>query len=229
MPRILIIEDSGDIQQLLSFAFFKEGYETHYAFNGREGYDKVLSAHPDIVLLDMMLPVLNGLEVMRMLASDARTRNIPVILMTAHGNKSGLLEDFKAHGVREYILKPFDLKEIVSMVGRILARAPKPASGAGTRISKGVVALDIPFRRVSIDAKVVATLSPTKAALLKLLIEASGEVKREAILRAVWGKGARVSALEKAVQRLRDDLGPESRRIQTTPRGYRLIGETAAS
>ncbi|HAM36306.1 MAG TPA: hypothetical protein DEB40_05680 [Elusimicrobia bacterium] len=225
MPRILIVEDDGDLQQILSLAFNREGFETHYAFNGKEGYDKVLSLQPDLILLDLMLPVLNGVEVIKLVTSNTLVRDIPIVVMTAHSDKADMLEQsIRAHGVREYVRKPFEIKGLISLARRLIAqypRAPLPQA----EVAKGEVRLDTRFRTVWINGQRVASLPPTRAEVLKMLLEAKGPVKREKIMAAVWGPGEHVSALEKTIQRLREDLGADgSRRIQTTAEGYELIG-----
>lgn len=223
MARILIIEDDGDLQQLLSIALNQDGYEVHYAFNGKEGYDKVLQLQPDLVVCDLMMPVLNGIELIRLVTSNTLVKDVPVVVMTAHGDKTDMLESsIKAHGVRAYLRKPFDIPEFKSVVRRMLAQYPrKPVTNA--QVAKGAVRLDLNFRTVWIDDRLVATLSPVKASLLRLLIEAKGPVRREK-LQGALRDGGTPSALEKAVSRLREDFGAEGRRIQTSPDGYELIG-----
>lgn len=224
MAKVLIIEDDGDLQQVLSVVFNREGYELHYAFNGKEGHDKMLSLQPDVVLLDLMLPVLNGVEVLKLVSTNTSLKDIPIIVMTAHGDKADMLEhSIKAQGVRAYLKKPFELGEIRSLVKRMLTQYPRnPITAA--QIAKGEVRLDVKFRTVWVKDRMVATLSPMKASVLHLLLEAKGGVKREKLLQAVWGDPAAVPALEKTIQRLREDLGPEGRRLQTTAEGYEIIG-----
>ncbi|MDE2039140.1 MAG: response regulator transcription factor [Elusimicrobia bacterium] len=224
MARILIVEDDGDLQQLLSLAFTREGYETHYAFNGQEGYDKVLLLQPDVLVLDLMLPVLNGVEVLKRVTANTLTRDIPIVVMTAHGDKEELLErSIKAQSVREYLRKPFQIGTLLSLVRRLLAHYPRRPSPA-LEIAKGAVRLNKRLRTLWIDEVQVATLSRTKARLLELLLEAKGPVRREALLRGVWGKQGSASALEKTVQRLREDLGEHAFRLQTARDGYELVG-----
>lgn len=224
MARILIIEDDGDLQQMLSIALNQEGYEVHYAFNGKEGYEKILSIQPDVILLDLMMPVLNGVEVIKLVTTNTLVRDIPIIVMTAHGDKADMLEhSIKAQGVREYLRKPFEISSMKSLVKRMLLQYPrKPAPPS--QIAKGEVRLDTKMRTVWIADKMVATLSPTKAELLRVLLEAKGAVKRDKLLQAVWGGEATSSALEKTIQRLREDLGAGGQRIQTTADGYEVIG-----
>lgn len=224
MARILIIEDDGDLQQLLSLALYREGYETHYSFNGQEGYDKVLSLHPDLILLDLMLPVLNGMEVLRLLSTNASVRDIPVIVMTGHGDRTDMLEKtIKISGAREYLRKPFVLKEMVAAIARLLAQYPRKPTEP-SEVAKGEVRLDLKFRTVSVKGRHLATLSPMKTKLLRMLLEAKGPVSKERLIHALWAAGGKAAALEKLVQRLREDLGTEARRLQTAADGYELVG-----
>ncbi|MBI5883168.1 MAG: response regulator transcription factor [Elusimicrobia bacterium] len=225
MARILIVEDDGALMELMSLAFFKEGYEAHYAFNGQEGYEKILSLHPDLVVLDLMLPVLNGADVLKKMTAHPVARRIPVIVVTGHGDKPGMLEEtIKAHGAVEYLRKPFELRELIRLAARTLAKVPSVSSSAES-VQKGSVRLDVRYRTVWVADKLLATLSPQKAAVLRLLIESAGPVPKAKILLAVWGPTGGVSALEKTMQRLREDLGEaEGKRIQTAADGYELVG-----
>ena len=224
MAKVLIIEDDGDLQQILSLTLSKDGYELHYAFNGKEGFDKMVSLQPDVVLLDLMLPVLNGAEVMKQVSTNTSLKDIPIIVMTAHGDKADMLEtSMRAQGARAYLRKPFELGEIRSLVRRMLAQYPR-APVTAAQVAKGQVRLDLKFRTVWISDRMVATLSPMKARVLELLLAAKGPVKRETLLLDVWSDAKAVPALEKTIQRLREDLGAESRRLQTTTEGYEIVG-----
>jgi DNA-binding response OmpR family regulator len=224
MAKVLTIEDDGDLQQILSLTLSKDGYELHYAFNGKEGYDKMVSIQPDVVLLDLMLPVLNGAEVLKLVATNTSLKDIPIIVMTAHGDKADMLEtSIKAQGARAYLRKPFELGEVRSLVRRMLTQYPRvPVTNA--EIAKGQVRLDVKFRTLWISDRNVATLSPMKAHVLQLLLSAKGAVKRETLLKEVWNDPKAVPALEKTIQRLREDFGAESRRLQTTAEGYEIVG-----
>lgn len=224
MAKLLIIEDDGELQQVLSVVFNREGYELHYAFNGKEGYDKMLAVQPDLVLLDLMMPVLNGIEVIKLAATNVSLRDIPIIVMTGHSDKASMLENtIKAEGVRAYLKKPFELQEVRSLVRRMLSQYRRDPITA-TEVAKGAVRLDVKFRTVWINDVMVATLSPMKASVLQYLIGSKGPVKREKLLHAVWGDEGSATALEKTIQRLREDLGAEGRRLQTTAEGYEIIG-----
>lgn len=225
MARILIIEDNGELQQLLSLTFTREGYEVHYAFNGKEGYDKILSLQPDVILLDLMMPVLNGMEVIKLVATNTSVRDIPIVVMTAHSDQADMLEHSNnAPGVREYVRKPFEFAHMKKVVARLLSQYPRRPREA-TEVAKGQVRLDTKLRTLWIDDKRVATLPPTRAEVLRVLLEAAGSVKREKLIAQVWGDEGSVAALEKTIQRLREDLGTsQAQRLQTTAEGYEIVG-----
>jgi DNA-binding response OmpR family regulator len=226
MARILSVEDDPDLQHLLSLALQGQGYELHYAFTGREGYEKALALDPDLILCDMMLPVLNGVEMIMMLKTHARARQIPVVVMTSYSNDASFLESkIKPLGVVEYLRKPIKIEDMVRLVKRLLAaRAPREDAAPGAR--KGAVRVDPRFRSVWINDKLVATLAPKRFEILQTLVEKRGAVTREALIKTTWpDRSDAKNLLEKTIQRLREDLGPlEAVRIRTTSDGYELIG-----
>ena len=224
MARILIIEDDADIQQLLGMALYRAGHEPHYAFNGQEGHDKILTLQPDLITLDLLLPGLSGAEILKRVAANTMVCDIPIIVVTGTDDRPDLIEENLRHlGVREYIRKPFDVNTLLTAVHRIITQYPRHAP-APSQVVKGVVSLDTRFRTVRVADRVVGTVSPLKAQLLRLLIESKGPVTRERLMTAWEGK-ASTAALEKMIQRLRADFGPDARRIQTTPQGYEVLGD----
>ncbi|HVE13782.1 MAG TPA: response regulator transcription factor [Elusimicrobiota bacterium] len=225
MARILSIEDDPDFQHLLGLTLRQHGYEVHFAFDGQDGYQKVLSLSPDLVLLDLNLPGMNGIEVIRALQANRETRAIPILVTSAYGDAANMLaHSVRALGALEFLPKPVEMKELLLKIKTGLRAAPRPAHPAQT-LSKGAVRADPRFRTVWIEDKLAATLAPRRFLLLQALMESPGSVSREKLKEKVWGKAIADNALEKAVQRLREDLGPsESRRIQTTLDGYELVG-----
>lgn len=213
------------LQQAFGMALYNAGYEIHYAFNGKEGYDKILSHHPDLVLLDLMLPMMNGMEILKKMRLHAELRAIPVIVLTAMVDDENKIErSLQQQTNVKYLRKPFQLSELVELIGRTLRSAPKKNSPTPP-ISKGVFRLDPKCRTLWIEDRFLATVSAKKAHLLQALLESSGPVKRRKLLEKVWGKSGRANTLEKTIQRLREDLGPqECSRLVTTPDGYELVG-----
>jgi two-component system phosphate regulon response regulator PhoB len=227
MAKILIIEDDAELQQLLSHALFRHNYEVHHAFNGKEGYEKVLSLRPDLIVLDLMLPAIPGTDLLRMFQENVMLRDIPVIVMTAYGDKSDMLErSIRAQGAREYIRKPFRPAEIVSLIKRTLEQYPKEKSSVPRQYAKGVVRLDSGYRTLFIQDKLIGTLTPKETQILQILLDSKGPVSRSSIIQKVWGSEGNDNILYKTIQRIRDHLGEkESRRLQTHPDAYELLGD----
>src|SRR5262245_6867407 len=121
MPRILSVEDDPDFQHLVSYALRPQGFEVHYAFSGPEGLEKALSLNPDLILLDMNLPGLNGVEVMKALQKEKATRGLPVIVLTAYAADSIFMESsVKALSPVEYLRKPVPPEQLVRAIRRML-------------------------------------------------------------------------------------------------------------
>ena len=120
MPRILSVEDDPDFQHLVSYALRSQGFEVHSAFTGPEGHQKALALLPDLILMDLMLPGLNGLEVLTLLKQREKTRDIPVIVLTAYSEDAAFEKDLKALGAFEYLSKPIRFDALIRLVRRIL-------------------------------------------------------------------------------------------------------------
>jgi DNA-binding response OmpR family regulator len=225
MARILSIEDDPDLQHLMGRVLQQHGYEVHYAFNGKEGYEKVLSLHPDLIILDLMLPVMHGIEVLKSVQANRETRDIPVIVITAYGDEVQMLEhSVKALGAVEYLRKPLVIEELLRTIRLVLSRLAEPEA-AVAEIRKGAVRADPRYRTVWVNDRLMATLPPKRFELLKILLEEKGPDKKTDLLARIWGEGHDENVLVKMVQRLREDLGSEEgRRIQTALDGYELVG-----
>lgn len=228
MARILSIEDDPDIQRLIGAALFPEGYEMHYAFNGQEGFEKVLLVDPDVILLDLMIPILSGIDLLKRLKSRKETQRIPVIILTAYGDEGGMLQkSVMALGAEDYLRKPVMIDEVIARVKQVLARSPRRAAEAAksAALVKGAIRADPKFRTIWIQDKLVATLPRKRFQLLALLIAAEGPVAKEDLLKSLGYGPDQINALEKTLQRLREDFGSdEARRIQTAPAGIELLG-----
>ncbi|MBI5622166.1 MAG: response regulator transcription factor [Elusimicrobia bacterium] len=230
MARILCIEDDETVQHLFGRALFREGFEVHYAWNGQEGYEKVLTLAPDLVLLDLMLPVMNGVEVLRKVKENRRTQAIPVIVVTAYGDEADMLmHSITALGAARYLRKPVDARDLVRQVKQVLAEFPpvkgRPAAPEQLEVRKGCLRADPRFRTLLIDDRLAATLPEKEFALLRCLLESPGSVATERLLERLGYEPRQGDALKQVVHRLREALGPdESRRVTTTSEGYELIG-----
>jgi two-component system, OmpR family, phosphate regulon response regulator PhoB len=225
--RVLIAEDEADIRDLLAFHLERDGYEVSRARTGTEALRLAQERHPDLLVLDLMLPEMNGLEVCRRLRQDAATAGLPIVMLTAKGDEVDRVVGLEM-GADDYIVKPFSPKEVVARVRAVLRRT-RPPAGAGALVA-GALILDRETHTVRLAGAPLA-LTPKEFDLLRALLEARGRVlSREYLLDRVWGY-ARADEIESRtvdvhVRRLRAKLGPEEHRIVTVKNvGYRLDPE----
>ncbi|HYR40018.1 MAG TPA: response regulator [Methylomirabilota bacterium] len=226
--RVLIVEDERDIRDLVLFHLEREGFQVSSASSGEEALRQVRHASPDLVLLDLMLPAMGGLEVCRKLRQDPATVALPIVMLTAKGDEVDRVLGLEL-GADDYIVKPFSPKELLARVRAVLRRA-KPAPGAAA-IAIGALAIDPGTRTVTVQGAPL-TLTHKEFELLSALADAQGRVlSREFLLDRVWGY-SRADEIESRtvdvhVRRLRVKLGPEGRRILTVKSvGYRLDPES---
>jgi phosphate regulon transcriptional regulator PhoB len=225
MPsRVLIVEDEPDIRELVVHHLKREGYQVSAAAGGEEALRQVRAAPPDLVLLDLMMPAMDGLEVCRRLRQDPATAALPIVMLTAKGDEVDRVLGLEI-GADDYIVKPFSPKELVARVKAVLRRS-RPAPGT-VPITLGTLTIDPGTHTVSVGGRALA-LTPKEFDLLRALAEASGRVlSREFLLDRVWGY-SHASEIESRtvdvhVRRLRVKLGPEGRRVLTVKSvGYRL-------
>ena len=226
--RVLIVEDERDIRDLVLFHLEREGFQVSSASSGEEALRQVRHASPDLVLLDLMLPAMGGLEVCRKLRQDPATVALPIVMLTAKGDEVDRVLGLEL-GADNYIVKPFSPKELLARVRAVLRRA-KPAPGAAA-IAMGALAIDPGTRTVTVQGAPL-TLTHKEFELLSALADAQGRVlSREFLLDRVWGY-SRAGEIESRtvdvhVRRLRVKLGPEGHRILTVKSvGYRLDPES---
>ena len=222
--RVLVVEDEADIRDLLAFHLERDGYQVTRATTGPEALRQLRAAPPDLVILDLMLPELDGLEVCRRLRADPATATLPVIMLTAKGDEVDRVVGLEL-GADDYVVKPFSPKEMLARVRAVLRRARTPLSGAPLTV--GGITLDGATHQATVSKRLL-TLTPKEFDLLRALLEARGRVlSREFLLDRVWGY-ARAGEIESRtvdvhVRRLRAKLGPEGERILTVKNvGYRL-------
>lgn len=214
MYKVLIAEDEADIRQLISFNLERESYETLLAGDGKEAVLMAYSKIPDLIILDLMLPEMDGFSVFKELRLDSRTKDIPVIMLTAKAQLDDVIAGLEM-GADDYLTKPFSPKELVLRVKALLKRV-KTASG-GTIVKSGKIRLDKNTLHCFIEDKKV-DLTPTEFKLLLLLIERVGNAQnRNDLLREIWGyrDTANSRTLDTHMKRLREKLGNLSRCIET--------------
>jgi len=222
--EVLVVEDEPDIRALIVHHLERDGFRCRTAGSGSEALAAVRTAAPDLVLLDVMLPGMDGLEVCRRLRADAAAATVPIIMLTAKADEVDRVVGLEL-GADDYVSKPFSPKELVARVRAVLRRA-RPAEG-GRPLAVGGVTLDVARHQVAVGGAPLA-LTPKEFELLHALMESAGRVlSREHLLNRVWGY-ARADAIESRtvdvhVRRLRAKLGDAGGRIATVKTiGYRF-------
>jgi len=225
--RILLIEDEPDIAEVLQYNLEKEGFEVETARRGDSGLEAVRRDTPDLILLDLMLPGLDGLELTLLLKRDAGTSRVPIVMLTARGEEVDRIVGLEL-GADDYISKPFSPREVVLRVKAVLRRLQAGGDGAeepAETLSIGGIRLDVAGHRLEVNGLEVP-LTATEFRLLKLLIERSGRVQtRGQLLSDVWGYAEDIDSrtVDTHIRRLRRKLGDEADRIETVIGvGYRL-------
>ena len=224
--QVLVVEDEPDIRDLIVLHLAREGFRCRTAADGGDALREVRASHPDLVILDLMLPGLNGLEVCRRLRSEPATASLPIIMLTAKTDEVDRVVGLEV-GADDYVVKPFSPKELVARVRAVLRRAHPPAATGASVLRAGALMLD-PGRHVATAAGEPLALTPKEFDLLQALMESAGRVlSREQLLARVWGyahaEDIESRTVDVHVRRLRAKLGPEGRRITTiTGVGYRL-------
>jgi len=183
--KILIVEDDKDISQLLKHYLEKENYQTDIASTGTAGL-KQAQLQPSLIILDLMLPEMDGLEVCKELRRDSKTSEIPIIILTAKGDESDKIVGLEL-GADDYITKPFSPKEMLARVKALLRRTEKHTPKEKV-YTYGNLTLDTERHEITFDGKAVG-LTSKEFALLENLLRHKGKVKsREALLNEVWGE-----------------------------------------
>src|SRR5499426_3512571 len=188
LGHVLVVEDEQDVAELLRYNLKKEGYEVTAAPNGADAVKLARDLLPDVVLLDIMIPQLNGWEVCRRLKNDAETRGIPIIMVTGRVEEGDKVLGFEL-GADDYVTKPFSPRELVARV-RAVTRRGRPADGADKKRQLKVGDLEIDRDRFEVRMKSrQVELTPKEFELLATLAGAPGRVfGREELLDLVWGR-----------------------------------------
>ncbi len=228
---IYVVEDETDIQDVLRYNLTREGYRVRAFRDGEEGLAMVRQDAPDLVLLDLMLPGLDGIEVCRRLKHDPITRAIPVIMLTAKGEESDVVLGLGV-GADDYLTKPFSPKELLARVRAVLRRGPlKEERGRGERVVTGGLVVDAVRHEVLVDGQAVICTA-TEMRLLHFLASHPGRVfSRDHLLSRVIGEDAVVldRNIDVHVGALRRKLGAYRDRIETVRGvGYRFTDVAGA-
>ncbi|MDH4319323.1 MAG: response regulator transcription factor [Desulfobulbaceae bacterium] len=224
---VLIVEDDEDIQQLVSYNLVKAGFSVEIVESGEAAIAAVEKCKPDLALLDIMLPDMDGLEVCKALRSEVRFSDLPIVMMTAKGEERDIVFGFES-GVDDYITKPFSVSVLIARINAVLRRKerlPINKEDPADVIRRSELAINPHKHEVTING-VAAQLTPTEFNILSLLARKPGWVyTRQQIINSIRGDGYLLTprAIDVQIFGLRKKLGEFGGRIETVRGiGYRL-------
>jgi DNA-binding response OmpR family regulator len=226
---ILIIEDEKDIVKMLEYNLQKEGFKTIASYDGESGFSLAVRRQPSLILLDVMLPGMNGLETCKALKREEKTACIPVIMVTAKSRESDKIVGLEL-GADDYITKPFSIRELTARIKAVLRRTGEKEAFPET-FTAGELSVDFSRIQAALKGRPVS-LTAKEFELLKALIKAKGRVlSRDYLLDAVWGlenaMDIQTRTVDVHIQTLRKKLGKTGRRIVTVKNyGYRFEPRT---
>ena len=226
MTRVLVVEDDPDIAQLVAHYLEKAGFSAELLASGRDALAAIAARPPDVIVLDLMLPQVDGLEICRVVRGNAATAAIPIIMLTARAEESDRIVGLEI-GADDYLGKPFSPNELVARVRALVRRAQRPAPTAvGRPVNYGSVQVD-PERHTVTDNGASVTLTAKEFMLLEYLLQHRGRVlSRDLLLTDVWGYrytgGTRT--VDVHVRRLREKIPLLSKALTTVKQfGYKLL------
>jgi DNA-binding response OmpR family regulator len=225
--HILVVEDEPDTAELLEFHLENAGYKVTIAEDGYEALKKIHKLRPDLLILDLMIPEIDGFEVCRLIRKDPANESLPVMMCTAKSDETSKIQglDF---GADDYVTKPFSPREVVLRVKNLLKRSDSVNRTDIERLSIGKITIDKNSYEVSVEGELLE-LTATEYKLLILLIERKGRVQsRHILLRDVWGYESNIDTrtVDTHVRRLRTKLNGASDNIVTVRGfGYKFLQE----
>jgi two-component system phosphate regulon response regulator PhoB len=231
--RILVVDDEADLVELVEYNLRQAGYQVTTAGTGAAAFAEIRRSRPDLIVLDLMLPDMQGTEICKRLRRDPETENVPIVMLTARSAEIDRVVGFEL-GADDYITKPFSPREMVLRVGAVLRRAqvPQPDAAAQARISIGRLVLDVPRHRVTVDDEDVPLTALEFKLLLDLAMRRGRVQSRDALLDRVWGyaPGIETRTVDTHVKRLREKLGAAADYIETVRGvGYRIREENGTT
>lgn len=225
--RILVVEDEPDILELLRINLSQAGFAVDCVDNGGDALRSARELHPDLVILDLMLPDRSGTDVCRELRADAKLASVPIVMVTARTEEVDRVVGFEL-GADDYVTKPFSPRELVLRVKAVLRRGVESAAASSAcedRLEFGDLRLDLGRHRCTVNDQEVV-LTAKEFALLRELMSRRGRVMtREALVAEVWGSDVTVTlrTVDTHLKRLREKLGTAGESIGTVRGvGYRF-------
>jgi two-component system phosphate regulon response regulator PhoB len=220
---VLIVDDERDLRALLDFNLQKAGYATAHAATGAEALARARSLRPRVVVLDLNLPDVSGMDVCRLLRADPATRDLPILMLTARGAESDRVGGLEL-GADDYVTKPFNVRELILRVESV-ARRRHEVPTSNQRVQAGRIELDLDAHLCYVDGQELP-LTLQEFRLLSYLIQGRGRVRtRDELLADVWNTSPDLETrtVDTHVKRLRDKLGAAGDIIETVRGvGYRI-------
>jgi len=217
MDTILIVEDEADIADLVKYHLEKEGLSARTVADGKQALDLIVRDHPSLIILDLMLPGVDGLEMCRRLRAQSATQRIPIIMLTARAEEVDRIVGLEM-GADDYVPKPFSPRELVARVKAVLRRTAAPVSPSESPVSAGNLRLDPARHQVTKDDRAIE-LSAMEFRLLEFFLRHRGRVfTRTQLLDQIWGQDRFVEprTVDVHIRRLRE-------KVEDRPRQPTLI------
>ena len=225
-PKILVVDDEPDALELIEFNLKAGGFDVATAADGAEALRKAHAISPALIVLDLMLPEVDGLEVCKMLRRDPVTAAIPIMMLTAKASETDRVVGLEL-GADDYVTKPFSPRELVLRVRNLLRRGEAPEEKRDL-VRVGQLTVDIPRHQVTVRGRKIE-LTSTEFKLLTLLVQRQGRVQtRDQLLKDVWDYDAMIDTrtVDTHMRRLREKLGPAAKHLDTVRGvGYRCVEE----
>lgn len=221
--KIYIVEDEPDIRETLKYNFSNEGFQVFTAPDGEEALSNIKNVLPDVLILDLMLPGVSGLDVCKSIRADDDIRDMSIIMLTAKGEEIDRVIGFEL-GADDYVTKPFSVRELILRV-KVLLKKQRESLVENKLVTFGPIRIDLDAHELKINDKEIV-LTALEFKLLQHLVKRKGRVQtREQLLGDVWGYSAEVTTrtVDTHIKRLREKLGNTSDYIQTIRGvGYRF-------
>ncbi len=225
-PKVLIVDDEPDVVELAAYNLKQAGCDIVSATDGEQALKLAREHIPDLIVLDIMLPEMDGLEVCKCLRSDPQTSAIPVIMLTAKAGEVDRVLGLEL-GADDYLTKPFSPRELVLRAKKLMRRS-QPQVVANEHYEIGPLLVDLPNHQVEVEGRTV-DLTATEFKLLAVLIQRAGRVQtRDHLLRDVWEYDSLIDTrtIDTHIRRLREKLGSAARFIGTVRNvGYRFVND----
>jgi len=206
--RILVVEDEKDVREMIRLNLKAAGFDVVEAGNGAEALALAKNDPPKVIILDLMMPEMSGVEVCRALRRNPSTSRIPVLMLTAKSTEEDKVVGFEV-GADDYVTKPFSPRELVLRVRAVARRQPDQGAAKAAPLKAGTIQLDRGSMIATIGAKKLP-LTSTEFRLLELLLRRAGSIQsRDALLSEVWGYQANLDTrtVDTHIRRLRDKMG----------------------